>query len=318
LSTPLVESAANRYFLHYRFSPRKHRARMLAAVFYMQPVGQLVANVLAIIATSISHDYIYKDSNPSNCTGDCMETTDKIWRWIVGLGAVIPAITLVARFLIPESPRYLLEVEKDSHTAAKNSKKYFTNYADPFRKPDQSSVPPGPFRSNTQTVATDDNDAASQQKIPVSLHELSRIPDSDLEYLQPAAVARDHTVFQLIGGPDQVEQYPDPFSHRLRPQGPAIGETTLNTGSKIFNPDSDARKNDPVVGIHSVVPSNASTNHSVHDETYGDKDGQSKDPHVQDNDPLTIENNNASGAQDQLETQKASVSIASSLSLIPL
>jgi len=291
---------------------------MLAAVFYMQPVGQLIANILAIIATSISHDYIYKDSDPSNCTGDCMEMTDKIWRWIVGLGAVIPAITLVARFLIPESPRYLLEVEKDSHTAAQNSLKYFTNYADPFRKPGQFSVPPDPFRSNTRTAGTDDGDAVSHREMPISPDKLSRVSDGDLEYQQPAAIARDHAVSPLTEDPDQIEQYPDPFSHHLRPQGPVTGETTLNTRSKIFNPDSDARKSDPVVGIHSIVPSNASTNHSVHGENYEDKEGQSEDPHVQNHDPLTIENNNASGTQDKLKTRKASVSIASSLSLIPI
>jgi hypothetical protein len=290
---------------------------MLAAVFYMQPVGQLVANVLAIVATSISHDYIYKDSDPSNCTGDCMETTDKIWRWIVGLGAVIPAITLVARFLIPESPRYLLEVEKDSHTAAQNSQKYFTNYTDPFRKPGQVSVPPDPFRSNTQPAGLNDGDAAPHQEIPVWVDEPSRIPDGNSEYQQPAAIARDHAAYQLTGDPDQIEQYPDPFSHYLRPQGPATGETAINSDSKISNPESDAGKNDPVVVIHSVVPSNASTNHSLHPEKYDNKEEQPKEPHVQKDDPLTMAKNNASGTLDNLKTRKASVSLVSSLSLTP-
>jgi PHS family inorganic phosphate transporter-like MFS transporter len=83
---------------------------MLATVFYMQPIGQILANTVAVIATALSHRYISHDSDPSNCGGDCMETTDKIWRWIVGLGAVLPALALLARLFIPESPRYLLEV----------------------------------------------------------------------------------------------------------------------------------------------------------------------------------------------------------------
>ena len=107
---------------------------MLATVFYMQPIGQLVANIVAIIATALSHHYIYHDADPSKCVGDCMETTDKIWRWIVGLGAVLPTLALLARIFIPESPRYLLEVEKDSHTAQENVNMYFT---DPFEDPDQ-------------------------------------------------------------------------------------------------------------------------------------------------------------------------------------
>ena len=291
---------------------------MLAAVFYMQPVGQLLANVLAIIATSLSHDYIYKDSDPSSCNGDCMETTDKIWRWIVGLGAVIPAITLVARFFIPESPRYLLEVEKDSHTAAQNSLKYFTNYADPFRKPGQSSVSSDPFRSNTQPVGINDNDAAPRQGMTVWIDEPSRIPGGDLEYQQPTAIARDHAVSQLTGDPDQIEQYPDPFSHYLGPQDLATGETTLNAGSKISNPASDASKNNPVVGVHSVVPSNASTAHSGHAEKKDDKEEQSKDLDEQKDDQLSMANNNANDNQDSFKTRKASVSIATSLSLTPV
>ena len=32
------------------FAPRKHRARMLSWVFFAQPVGQLLANVLSLAA----------------------------------------------------------------------------------------------------------------------------------------------------------------------------------------------------------------------------------------------------------------------------
>ncbi len=69
--------------------------------------------------------------------GDCRETTDKIWRWIVGFGAVLPALAQLARIFIPESPRYLLEVKKGSHTTQKNANMYFT---DPFRDPFQDDV----------------------------------------------------------------------------------------------------------------------------------------------------------------------------------
>ncbi|KAH8769681.1 phosphate transporter [Hyaloscypha finlandica] len=117
------------------FAPRKHRARMLASVFYMQPVGQLCANIVAISATAISRKSIDLNADPSTCVGECMQTTDKIWRWIVGLGAVVPTLALLARLLIPESPRYLLEVEKDSHTAQQNAKNYFTEFEDPFQDP---------------------------------------------------------------------------------------------------------------------------------------------------------------------------------------
>ncbi|KAH9210727.1 inorganic phosphate transporter 1-4 /Pi cotransporter [Leptodontidium sp. 2 PMI_412] len=122
------------------FAPRKHRARMLATVFYMQPAGQLLANIVAICATTRYRELIHENSGLSSCVGDCMNATDEIWRWIVGLGAVIPSLALLARLLIPESPRYLLEVEKDSHTAEQNAKSYFT---DPFQDPEEDPATVG-------------------------------------------------------------------------------------------------------------------------------------------------------------------------------
>jgi MFS transporter, PHS family, inorganic phosphate transporter len=97
---------------------------MLAAVFFMQPVGQLIANLVAVIATAAYHRHI-AGADPSHCTGDCQQTTDKIWRWVVGLGAVPPTIALIFRLYIPESPRYMLEVEMDSATAVQDSKWYY-------------------------------------------------------------------------------------------------------------------------------------------------------------------------------------------------
>ena len=220
-------------------------------------------------------------------------------------------MTLLARFLIPESPRYLLEVEKDSHTATQNSVKYFTNYADPFRKPDQVSVLLDPFRSTAQPVGVNGGEAALHQGKSIPMDELSQSPESNLEYQQAATITRDHVVAQLPEDPDLIEQYPDPSTHYLRPQGPSTGETTPNASNTIPNPGSDAAKNNPVVGVHLVMPSNSSTHHSVYAEQY-DKEEQSKDLHVQKDDQLTMIDNNTSGIQDSFKTRKASVRIAGS------
>ncbi|KAH0541837.1 hypothetical protein FGG08_003720 [Glutinoglossum americanum] len=107
------------------FAPRKHRARMLAAVFFMQPVGQLIANIVAIVSTAAYHHYISHDADPLDCTGECLQTTDKIWRWVAGIGAIPPAIAVLFRLFIPESPRYMLEVEMDSGTAVHDSNRYY-------------------------------------------------------------------------------------------------------------------------------------------------------------------------------------------------
>lgn len=98
------------------FAPRRHRARMLATVFYAQPIGQLLACIVAVITTASFQASISGTSgnaSPTNCTGACLHATDKIWRWIVGFGAIPPAFAVLLRYWIPESPRYLLEVEGD-------------------------------------------------------------------------------------------------------------------------------------------------------------------------------------------------------------
>ncbi|KAI9764636.1 MAG: hypothetical protein M1840_008133 [Geoglossum simile] len=97
------------------FAPRKHRARMLAAVFLMKPVGEILAHVVAIIAISKSRRHI--SPGPEDCTGECLRATDSIWRWVVGIGAILPVGALILRLQIPESVRYALEVEKDIPTA---------------------------------------------------------------------------------------------------------------------------------------------------------------------------------------------------------
>ncbi|KAI9773270.1 MAG: hypothetical protein M1839_002182 [Geoglossum umbratile] len=107
------------------FAPRKRRARMLAAVFFMQPIGQLIANIVAVIATAAYHRHIIHNADPQHCIDECMQTTDKIWRWVVGFGAIPPAIAVVFRLYIPESPRYMLEVEMDSVTAVQDSNWYY-------------------------------------------------------------------------------------------------------------------------------------------------------------------------------------------------
>ena len=89
---------------------------MLATVFYAQPIGQFLACIVAVITTASFQASISGTSgnaSPTNCTGACLHATDKIWRWIVGFGAIPPAFAVLLRFWIPESPRYLLEVEGD-------------------------------------------------------------------------------------------------------------------------------------------------------------------------------------------------------------
>ncbi|KAI2057694.1 hypothetical protein LOZ43_002986 [Ophidiomyces ophidiicola] len=98
------------------FAPTKSRPRMLSTVFYMQPVGYLVATLVAIIAVaghreSISHIPTTAEEVRS-CTQDevCRRAVDSIWRWVIGIGAIPAVAAIFLRFSIPESPRYTMEV----------------------------------------------------------------------------------------------------------------------------------------------------------------------------------------------------------------
>ncbi|KAF2463558.1 MFS general substrate transporter [Lindgomyces ingoldianus] len=107
------------------FAPRKYRARMLSWVFFAQPVGQLLANVLSLAAVSGFHSQI---TNTELSCGDdfkCYRAVDRLWRLVVGIGAVPAIIALAFRFTIPESPRYKLDVLRNVNTVFEDTKDYF-------------------------------------------------------------------------------------------------------------------------------------------------------------------------------------------------
>jgi PHS family inorganic phosphate transporter-like MFS transporter len=111
------------------FAPRRHRGKMLATLFYMQACGAFVANIVTIIAVTSLQNSIPTDN--VNCDANCIDVLDRIWRWIVGLGAVPPALATLVRWFIPESPRYTMEVEKDPDRAKRDVASYFPEAARP-------------------------------------------------------------------------------------------------------------------------------------------------------------------------------------------
>src|ERR1700761_9354926 len=125
-----------------RFAPRKHRGRMISAVFFMQAIGALIANVVAVSAVASFRNSFPEGSTSTNCGPDCKEVVDTMWRWIVGLGAVPPAFAILLRWWIPESPRYTLEVEKDSQKAKEDVNNYYR--PDPGLLPTESPGFAGP------------------------------------------------------------------------------------------------------------------------------------------------------------------------------
>jgi hypothetical protein len=96
------------------FAPKRHRGRMIATVFYAQPIGQLVACLISVAVTAGYRQSISGAGNtPTNCDAECIRGLDSIWRWIVGCGAIPPAFAVLLRFWIPESPRWLFEVDRN-------------------------------------------------------------------------------------------------------------------------------------------------------------------------------------------------------------
>jgi len=95
----------------HRFAPTKYRARMLASVFLCQPLGQLIAVLMAFAATTGFKSYIASAPGAAACTAasrdiagmECAKMVDRSWRLVAGLGAVPAAIAIIFRLTIPES-----------------------------------------------------------------------------------------------------------------------------------------------------------------------------------------------------------------------
>ena len=107
---------------------------MLAAVFFFQPLGQLIAVLMAFAATAGFRSYIstHITATDSLCsvlatdsTGkECARTVDRAWRLVAGLGAVPALVAMVFRLTIPESVYYILDIKNDSNEAM-HAKDYF-------------------------------------------------------------------------------------------------------------------------------------------------------------------------------------------------
>jgi PHS family inorganic phosphate transporter-like MFS transporter len=104
-----------------RFAPRRARARMMAAVFSMQPLGQIFASIvgLAVLMT------VGKSLKTETDHEKAATTVDRIWRWVIGVGAIPALVAIAFRLTIPESPRYTLDVEGDGDRAWRDAQRYY-------------------------------------------------------------------------------------------------------------------------------------------------------------------------------------------------
>lgn len=102
----------------------------MTAVFMCQPLGQLAATLVSLVAAASQRNGIPADATPGNCTGECLKTMDSIWRWIIGVGVIPAVIALWFRLTIIESPRYTADVGRDSKKAASELSRYLPSDID--------------------------------------------------------------------------------------------------------------------------------------------------------------------------------------------
>jgi PHS family inorganic phosphate transporter-like MFS transporter len=106
------------------FATTKWRGAMMGSVFAMQGIGQFVAGIIALIATAGFKESLLSATKASTCQGVCRLAVDKIWRIIIGFGAVPGCIALYYRLTIPETPRYTFDVARDVEKAGEDVQAY--------------------------------------------------------------------------------------------------------------------------------------------------------------------------------------------------
>ncbi|KAF1982391.1 MFS general substrate transporter, partial [Aulographum hederae CBS 113979] len=99
------------------WAPRKSRARMLASVFIMQPIGQFVAALVGLfVLIGLDNSEGLRGSIDDAHTRHVM---DSWWRYVTGVGTIPTVIALIFRLTIPESGRWTIDVQNDPARAAK-------------------------------------------------------------------------------------------------------------------------------------------------------------------------------------------------------
>ncbi|KKA23888.1 Phosphate:H symporter [Rasamsonia emersonii CBS 393.64] len=107
-----------------RFATTKWRGAMMGAVFAMQGFGQLAAALVALIVTAGFKGSLEMADKVNHCTGACHEAVDKMWRTVIGFGAVPACIALYYRLTIPETPRYTFDIDRDIVKAGEDINAY--------------------------------------------------------------------------------------------------------------------------------------------------------------------------------------------------
>lgn len=100
---------------------------MVAAVFSMQGLGQLMSAIVALVTTAAFKSSFIRIPNEEQCDEGCRIAADRAWRIIVGFGAIPACLALYYRITIPETPRYTFDVQNDVEKADADIKAYVSS-----------------------------------------------------------------------------------------------------------------------------------------------------------------------------------------------
>ncbi len=109
---------------------------MVAAVFSMQALGQFLASLVALIVIEAFKSQTNNDGNVCH-NETCTQTpaahlaVDRMWRIVIGAGAIPAAFALYCRLTIPETPRYTFDVNRDVEQAFADYKGWVQNTIGP-------------------------------------------------------------------------------------------------------------------------------------------------------------------------------------------
>ncbi|KAH9822790.1 Repressible high-affinity phosphate permease [Teratosphaeria destructans] len=106
------------------FATTKWRGAMMAAVFANQGWGQFTAGIVTLIVVAGFKESLLTATTVAHCGGVCGLAVDKMWRVVIGFGAVPGCIALYYRLTIPETPRYTFDVSRDIVKAGSDVKAY--------------------------------------------------------------------------------------------------------------------------------------------------------------------------------------------------
>jgi PHS family inorganic phosphate transporter-like MFS transporter len=179
---------------------------MLSWVFFAQPMGQLLANVLSLAAVEAYKPWIEK--NAPSCASDdleCFRAIDRLWRLCIGIGIIPALIALAFRFTIPESPRYTLDILQNTKSTLEDTANYF---GAPELNPEHGEVellhvPEAPVNqetasrrsSNSSEIAPDemiDSDSESEHRpsnvqLRPNMNSTQHLPPGDPSVAPPLA-----------------------------------------------------------------------------------------------------------------------------------